>query len=72
MKKDLSRRAVERAASIVVRTRERVRERVPYGPNAVALTPAELRKRIMRMRGEELMQLFQALGPEKFNELLGV
>ena len=70
MDKDISRKAMEGAASALVRVRNSIRETIPYGPSKVRMTPSELRKALQSARPDSLQQLMQYLGPERAIQML--
>ena len=67
--KDVTRRAVERAARIAVNVQTKIRARIPYGPDKIQLTPAELRKAVAN-RPDKVAMLIQQLGMEQAMKLL--
>lgn len=67
---DPSRRAVELASAAILRARSIVAARLPYGPNKVAFSPAEARRRLSKMSDEARARLSQRLGPDEWEELL--
>ena len=68
--KDISRLALEGAASALARVRKTVRETMPYGPAKVKLTPSELRKRLQNSSPDALQQIMKYLGPEQAMQML--
>lgn len=70
MKRDITRLAVERAAERLAEAKRRVKERVPYGPDKVQLTPSELRERISKMGAVEVDALVKELGAQEFLKVL--
>ena len=65
MERDITGRAVQQSAKIVARVMERVTQKIPLGPSQVRMTPEEMRKEVMKMRGEPLLQMTQMLGNEE-------
>ena len=65
MEKDITGRAVEKSARIVHHVMERIQQKVPLGPDQVKMTPDELKREVVRMRGEPLLQMAQMLGNEE-------
>ena len=70
MEKDITGRAVEKSARIVQHVMERIQQKVPLGPDQVKMTPDELKREVVRMRGEPLLQMAQMLGNEEVLQAL--
>ena len=70
MEKDITRRAVERAARIVNRAGKRLKERIPYGPSKVMMSPAELRRTLRETHPDVVRQILGQLETEQIIELL--
>ena len=72
MEKDITRRAVERAAESVTRVLENVRKNVmPYGPSNVKLTPRELRGVLEKAQNRDLnRQIVQNMDEDQIRALL--
>ena len=70
MEKDITGRAVEKSARIVQHVMERIKQKVPLGPDQVKMTPDELKREVARMRGEPLLQMAQMLGNEEVLQAL--
>lgn len=70
MDKDISRLALEGAASALMRVRKTVQDAMPYGPAKVRLTPSELRKKLQNSSPDAIQRLMQYLGPEQAVQML--
>ena len=65
MERDITGRAVQTSARIISRVMERVTQKVPLGPSNVRMTPEEMKKEVVKMRGEPLLRMAEMLGSEE-------
>ena len=70
MDKDISRQALEGAASALINVRRTIKAAMPYGPAKVRLTPSELRKKLQNSSPDSLQRIMQYLGPEQAMQML--
>ena len=64
--KDVSGVAVELAQAKVARLRSFMKERMPYGPSKVKLSPEEFRRLWDKMLPETRLQMAQSMGYDEF------
>jgi uncharacterized protein (UPF0147 family) len=65
MERDITGRAVQQSAKIIARVMERVTQKVPLGPSNVRMTPEEMKKEVVKMRGEPLLRMAEMLGSDE-------
>lgn len=70
VRKDSSRIAVERAVTVIGKVRAIVKNRMPYGPDKVSMSPREARQFISKMDGEARLALSEKMGPEAWDDLM--
>ncbi|HHT9130892.1 MAG TPA: hypothetical protein ACFYED_00195 [Candidatus Tripitaka californicus] len=70
--KDITGRAADNVARIVMGAMGKVKKAVPMGPGRVQMTPSEVRERLARKGADPqaLQQLMRQLGPEQAMKLL--
>ena len=68
--KDITGRAADNVARILLGATARVKKAVPYGPGRMQMTPSELRARMQRASPASMQQLIKQLGPEEAMKLL--
>ena len=71
MKKDVTRRAVERAADLMGSVMAWAEHEVEFGADAVQLEPKELRRALERMPIDQAKQLLSTLSPDVLKKLRG-
>lgn len=64
--RDVSRLTVEAAQRRIAALRERLRERMPYGPGRVRLSPEEFRRWHDKLTPEGRMQIAQTMGVDAY------
>ena len=69
--KDVSRLIVELAQGKVKRLRQHMKDRMPYGPGKVKLTPAEFRKHWEGLSPEARLQMAKGMGYDEFLAQMG-
>lgn len=70
MKEDITRKAIERSLSATQRALAEMERQMPFGPNQVQMSPAELQKNLRNAKGETLLALMSVLGEAKVMEML--
>ena len=65
MERDITGRAVQTSARIVARVLSRINQKVPLGPSQVRMTPEEMKREVVKMRGEPLLRMAELLGNEE-------
>ena len=65
MERDITGRAVQTSARIVARVLNRINQKVPLGPSQVKMTPEEMKREVVKMRGEPLLRMAELLGNEE-------
>ena len=68
--KDISRQAVEGAATTLNKAQKRLRDLLPYGPTRVGLSREDLQRISKSPRPGAMEEILRTLGPEKAIELL--
>ena len=71
MKKDVTRKAVERASQTVLRVLDRLKEDIPLGPDQVQMSPRELQKQTGDLDQASVLRLLQSLGQQASKEMIG-
>ena len=69
-KHDMSYEVIDRTANMVERLLERLEVMLPYGPSAVQMTPAEVRRQLARAKGDKILAFMDMLGEEETMKLL--
>ena len=49
----------------MARVLSRINQKVPLGPSQVKMTPEEMKREVVRMRGEPLLRMAELLGNEE-------
>ena len=70
-KKDISRRAVEKAVGAIERTQGLMSKRFAYGPTSAGLTRREMRQELQKLTAEQKQSLVSQNGWEWWDKLMG-
>ena len=65
MKKDMTRQATERATTVMSRSIDRLKERIPMGPAHVEMSDKEIEQQLSKAHGKKILAFMDMLGDEE-------
>ena len=68
--RDISNRAVERAANVAQRAIKKLRGRIPLGPDTIQFNQQEFDNQLRKANGQKILAFMEALGDDTTRENL--